>query len=212
MSITQYCLDSAKATIDDLAIFGGRPAFENTLHVGRPNIGDRQRFLKRVSDILDRQWLTNGGVYLNDFEQRIAEFTNTEHCIAVSNATTGLQLTIRALGMTGEVILPSFTAVATAHAVQWQNITPIFCDIDPRSHTLHPESVEQMITPRTTGIIGVHLWGNPCNIDALSGIARRRGLKLIFRCRACVWLFIPRSYDWRFWRCRSIQFSRHEVP
>lgn len=169
-----------KTEIGDLAVFGGEPAFQDALHVGRPNIGDRRKFEERVGDILDRKWLTNDGRYVKEFEQRITELTGVEHCVAMCNATVALEIAIRALGMTGEVIVPSFTFIATAHALQWQEITPVFCDIDPRTHTLDPDKVERMITPRTTGIIGVHLWGNYCDIDALSEIAKRRGLKLLF--------------------------------
>jgi dTDP-4-amino-4,6-dideoxygalactose transaminase len=169
-----------KSAVEELAYFDGKPLFEEALHVGRPNIGNREKFEQRVGDILDRRWLTNGGRYVNEFEQRIAKLVGVEHCIAMCNATVALEIAIRALGMTGEVIVPSFTFIATAHALQWQEITPVFCDIDPRTHTLDPEKVEQMITPRTTGIIGVHVWGQPCEIDALSDIARRRGLKLLF--------------------------------
>jgi dTDP-4-amino-4,6-dideoxygalactose transaminase len=96
------------------------------------------------------------------------------------NATVALEIAIRALGLTGEVIVPSFTFVATAHALQWQEITPVFCDIDPRTHTIDAAQVEKMITPRTTGIIGVHTWGRACDIGALEAIARRRNLQLLF--------------------------------
>ena len=170
----------AKSVLGDLAVFSGRPAFAESLHVGRPNIGDRQRFAERVSDILDRKWLTNAGRYVQEFEQRIAELVGVKHCIVMCNATIALEIAIRALGMTGEVIVPSFTFIATAHALQWQEITPVFVDVDPRTHTLDPEKVEQMITPRTTGMIGVHLWGGACDIEALTEIAQRRGLKLLF--------------------------------
>lgn len=169
-----------KAGIDELALFGGKPLFAETLHVGRPNIGNRQEFESRVADILDRRWLTNGGKYVKQLEQRIAELVGVKYCIAMCNATVALEIAIRALGLTGEVIVPSFTFIATAHALQWQEITPVFCDIDPRTHTLDAGKVEQMITPRTTGIIGVHLWGNHCNVNALDEIARRRDLKLLF--------------------------------
>ena len=81
--------------------------------------------------------------------------------IAVCNATIGLEITIRALGMTGEVIAPSFTFIATAHALQWQEITPVFCDIDPQTHNLEPRCVKALITPRTTGILATHVWGRP---------------------------------------------------
>src|SRR5215208_199771 len=168
------------STLIRLAILGGPPAFDEPLHVGRPNIGDRQSFEKRVTDILDRRWLTNAGQYVQELEKRIAELTGVRHCIAMCNATVALEIAIRALGMKGEVIVPSFTFVATAHALKWQEITPVFCDIDPRTHTLDPASVERMITPLTTGILGVHLWGQTCDVDALEDIARRRGLKLLF--------------------------------
>lgn len=169
-----------KSVLSDLAVFGGGAAFEAALHVGRPNIGNRQRFEQRVGDILDSKWLTNNGKYVKEFEQRVAELAGVQHCIVMCNATVALEISIRSLGMTGEVIVPSFTFIATAHALQWQEITPVFCDVNPRTHTLDPEKVEQMITPRTTGIIGVHLWGGVCDIDALSEIARRHRLKLLF--------------------------------
>ena len=166
--------------LNELAIFGGSPAFTEPLHVGRPNIGNRERFEQHVADILDRRWLTNGGPYVQELEKRIAELTGVRHCIAMCNATVALEIAIRASGMKGEVIVPSFTFVATAHALKWQEITPVFCDIDPRTHTLDPASVERMITPNTTGILGVHLWGQTCDVDSLEDIARRRGLKLLF--------------------------------
>jgi len=169
-----------KNTIDDIAIFGGQPLFETPLHVGRPNIGDREVFLERVADILDRRYLTNGGPYEVAFERRIAEMVGVRHCVAMCNATVALEIAIRAAGLSGEVIVPSFTFIATAHALQWQEITPVFCDIDPRTFTLDPLRVEELITPRTTGIIGVHLWGRPCDSGALAEIAERRGLTLLF--------------------------------
>ena len=167
-------------TIDDLAIFGGIPAFADKLHVGRPNIGNRDRLIERINNILDSRWLTNGGPYEQEFERRVADLAGVEYCVEMCYATVALEIAIRALGMTGEVIVPSFTFIATANALQWQEITPVFCDIDPRTHTLDPKKVERMITSRTTGIIGVHVWGKPCDIEALSEIASRRGLKLLF--------------------------------
>jgi len=173
-------LNSSKTTVADLALFGGPPAFEDALHVGRPNIGSREGFAKRLSEILDSRWLTNDGSNVREFERRIAGFVGVEHCVVMCNATVALEIAIRALGISGEVIIPSFTFIATAHALQWQGITPVFCDINPQTHTLDPDKIEEMITSRTSGIIGVHLWGRPCDIDALSEIATRHGLKLLF--------------------------------
>lgn len=148
--------------------------------MGRPNLGDRERFLARVETMLDNRWLSNNGPFVQEFEAKIAEFAGVKHCIAMCNATIALEIAIRAAGMTGEVIVPAFTFIATAHALQWQEITPVFCDIDPVTHNLDPERVEELITPKTTGIIGVHVWGRPCNVDALTEIAERRNLKLMF--------------------------------
>ncbi len=163
-----------------LAILGGVPCFEEPLHVGRPNLGDRASLLRRITKMLDRNWLTNDGPFVRKFERRVAELLGVEHCVAMCNATVALEIAIRALGLNGEVIVPSFTFVATAHALQWQEITPVFCDINPATHVIDPACVEQLITPRTTGIIGVHLWGHPCPTDRLSDIAKRHRLKLLF--------------------------------
>ena len=170
----------AKGAIDELAVFGGTPAFNAPLHVGRPIIGDRTRLLGRIVDALDRRWLTNDGPLVREFERRVADLLEVKHCIATSNGTVALEIVARALGLTGEVIVPSLTFIATAHALQWQQITPVFCDVDPETHTLDPARVETMITPRTTGIIGVHLWGRGCDIDGLQSVARRHNLKLVF--------------------------------
>jgi len=169
-----------KTELKRLAILGGTPAFSEPLHVGRPNIGDRQAFIRRVEDMLDRRWFTNNGPYVQEFERRIAEMVGVKHCVAMCNATIGLEIATRAAELRGEVIVPSFTFIATAHALQWQEITPVFCDVAPGSHHIDPAQVERMITPRTTGIIGVHVWGVPCDIEALTEIAQRRGLHLMF--------------------------------
>lgn len=163
-----------------LACLGAPPAFADKLHVGRPNIGDRARLMGLIGGILDRRWLSNSGECVRDFEQRMCAILGVRHCIPVCNATIGLEVAIRALGMGGEVIVPSFTFIATAHALKWQEITPVFCDIDPLTHNLDPARVGQLITPRTTGIIGVHLWGRPCAVEALAGVAETHNLRLMF--------------------------------
>jgi dTDP-4-amino-4,6-dideoxygalactose transaminase len=168
------------STPSDLAIFGGPPAFAEPLHVGRPNVPDRAEFLRRVEDILDSRWFSNNGPMVREFERRVAEYLGVEHCIAMCNGTAALQNAIAALGLEGEVIVPSFTFVATAHALQVQKIAPVFADVDPEGCTLDPASVERMITPRTSAILGVHVWGNPCDVEALEAICRRRNLKLLF--------------------------------
>jgi dTDP-4-amino-4,6-dideoxygalactose transaminase len=164
----------------DLAINGAPPAFAQPLHVGCPNIGNRNQFLRYAEEIFDRSRLTNNGPVVQELEQRVANYLGVKNCVAMCNGTVALEIAIRALGLEGEVIVPSYTFIATAHALQWQAITPVFADIDPTSHTLDPNAVRRMITPRTTGIIGVHLWGRPAAVEALHAIADKHNLKLMF--------------------------------
>jgi dTDP-4-amino-4,6-dideoxygalactose transaminase len=166
--------------LTDLAIFSGNPIFDEVLHVGRPNIGNREKLLARINDMLDRHWLTNQGPFEQEFEQRVAKLLGVKHCVAMCNGTVALEIAIRALGMKDEVIVPSFTFIATAHSLQWQEITPVFCDIEPKTYTINPAEIERLITPRTTGIIGVHVWGRPCDITGLEKIAKKHNLRLLF--------------------------------
>ncbi|XBB67078.1 DegT/DnrJ/EryC1/StrS family aminotransferase [Nocardioides sp. WV_118_6] len=156
------------------------PAFDEPLHVGRPNTGDRETFLARVGEIFDRTWFSNDGPVVRELEQRIAELIGVRHCVAVCNGTVGLEIAVRALGLSGEVIVPSYTFVATPHALHWQGITPVFADIDPTTHTLDPAAVRRAITPRTTGIMPVHLWGRPADVDELQTLADEHGLDLLY--------------------------------
>jgi dTDP-4-amino-4,6-dideoxygalactose transaminase len=169
-----------KSSISGLALFGGQSVFDEVLHVGRPNIGDREQFLERVTAMFDQRRLSNNGPFVRELEEKLAAFLGVKHCIAICNATVALEITARALGLQGEVILPSFTFVASAHALQWLGITPVFCDVDPLTHNIDPTKIEERITPRTTGILGVHVWGRACDIEALSEIAQTHHLKLMF--------------------------------
>ena len=169
-----------KRTLGDLARWGGPPLFAEPRHVGLPTTGNRERFLDRVNGILDRRWLTNDGPCVRELEERIGALLGVKHCLAMASGTVALAIAARALGLSGEVIVPALTFVATAHALQWQGITPVFCDVDPATHSIDPAQVEALITSRTTGIVGVHLWGRPCDVDALTRVARAHGLKLLF--------------------------------
>ncbi len=155
-------------------------AFKSPLHVGRPNIANRERFLERVSGIFNRNWLSNNGPVVQEFEAALASHVGVKHCICVCNATIGLEIVIRAAGLSGEVIVPSYTFVATAHALQWQEITPVFADIKAKTHNIDPAKIERLITPRTSAILATHVWGRPSEIETLTDIAERRGLKLMF--------------------------------
>ena len=156
------------------------PAFADFKHVGRPNIPDRETLFERFNDILDRAWLTNNGSYVREFEQRVAEIADTANCVAVSNGTMALNVVARALDLEGEIIMPALTFVATPHAFAWQGMQPVFADVDAATCCIDPDHVESLITPRTSAIVGVHLWGQICDVGRLSSIADRHGLKLLF--------------------------------
>jgi dTDP-4-amino-4,6-dideoxygalactose transaminase len=164
----------------EIALLGAEPAFAKTLHVGRPNMPDRAAFMRRMERVLDSGWLTNRGPLVLEFEARVAETAGARHCIATCNATVALELAIAALGMEGDVIVPSYTFVATVHALWRQGIRPVFCDIDPETHCIDVDALEAAITSRTTGIVAVHAWGNTCETERLTAIAGRHGLNLLF--------------------------------
>jgi dTDP-4-amino-4,6-dideoxygalactose transaminase len=168
------------AGTSSLAIFSGKPAFQQPLHVGRPNLGKREDFLKRANEIFDRRWLSNNGPFVREFERRICEMVGVKNCVAMCNATVALEIAIRALDLRGEVIVPAFTFIATAHALKWQEISPVFADMDPKTFNIDPDSIERHITPRTTGIIGVHVWGRPCDTESIQAIAQKNKLKVMY--------------------------------
>jgi dTDP-4-amino-4,6-dideoxygalactose transaminase len=170
----------SKARWEDLAFFGGKPAFADPLHVGRPNLPSRAAFEAAVDEIWDSRCLTNNGPKVQQLEARFCEWTGARHAVAVSNATLGLQLVARALELEGEVIMPAFTFIATAHAFQWEGLRPVFCDVDPETHTLDPRRIPLHLTEETIAIAGVHLWGNDCGTRELAELAEANGLNLIF--------------------------------
>ncbi len=162
------------------AILGGEPAFKEPLHVGRPNLPDLATFNKLVDEMFQRRWFTNFGPLAKQLQLELQNLLQVKHCIPLCNGTVALELACRAIGLTGEVIVPSYTFIATAHALKWQEITPVFCDMLESDFTIDPDKIEELITEKTTGIIGVHVYGNPCNYKAISNIAKKYNLKVIY--------------------------------
>lgn len=169
-----------KNGVGDLALFGGPPEFDETVVVGRPQIGDRARLQQRWDQLLDSGWFTHNGPLVQEFERAVADAAGTAHCVLVTSATTALELLLDSAGITGEVIMPSMTFIATAHSARVRGIQPVFCEIDPATGCIDPDEVERLITSRTTAIAGVHLWGQPCAVDRLQKIAEANGLFLYF--------------------------------
>lgn len=169
-----------KTKLLDLALWGGPPLFEQALFVGRPNLLQPEATLQDISQIFTTHRLTNAGPVVTALEAEICELLDVPHCVVVANATLGLLLLLKALDLKGQVIVPSFTFPATVHVLPWLGLEPVFCDIDPHSHNLDPTEVKSLIGPQTAAILGVHLWGESCEIESLQSLAKQHQLPLIF--------------------------------
>jgi len=154
--------------------------FSEPIYVTRPLLPALDELQARLGDVWKTQWLTNGGEQHEQLERAIAARLGVEQLSLFNNGTIALLIAIRALNLRGEVITTPFTFPATPHVLAWAGITPVFADIDPVRLTIDPAHVEALVTPKTTAILGVHVYGTPCDVDALSGIAARRGLRVVY--------------------------------
>jgi dTDP-4-amino-4,6-dideoxygalactose transaminase len=161
------------------AALGGDPAFDPMLPVFRPTLPDYSQLEDEVKELFRTGMLTAGPRAI-EFEKRLAEYMGVEHALVTASCTTGLMLVYQALGLSGEVIVPSFTFMATVHPLAWNGVTPVFADVDPETWNLDPVQVEKLITSETTGIVAVHLLGTPANVRDLQDVADRHSLKLVF--------------------------------
>ena len=153
-----------------------------TLVVGRPNVVDAKGFLEDVEVILSSRLLTNNGPFAIQLEEAAREYLGAAHVVAVSNATMGLELALRALGLRpgSEVLVPSFTFVATAHAIVAAGLVPVFCDVDEATHFVSIASAARAATARTAAVVAVHLWGAAGDADALEAFAAERRLAVVY--------------------------------
>ncbi len=163
-----------------LAVLGGRPLFEKPYHLTRPTFPRLDEITPLLARIRDSRWLTNNGSFVQEFEQRLAQFLGVDSCSAFCNGSLALCLAVRALGLTGEVITTPFTFPATPHALDWNGIVPVFADVDPETFNLDPDRIEPLITERTTAILPVHVFGNPCDVEAIERVAARHRLKVLY--------------------------------
>jgi dTDP-4-amino-4,6-dideoxygalactose transaminase len=135
--------------------------------------------LEDIRKILSGPVLTNGP-YVRELEERVADYLQVSYCVAVSSCTSGLMLVLRVAELAGEVVIPSFTFAATAHAVEWNGLRPVFADIDPETLLLSPDAIGHVITGDTSAILATHTYGTPCDTEALSEVARSAGTRLFF--------------------------------
>lgn len=157
-----------------------------SIFVTRPSLPPRDDLLPFLAEMWDSRIVTNRGPILERFEAALERYLDVPHVSLVANATVGCMIAMRALGLSeGEVITPGFSFVATAHAVRWAGLSPVFADIDPVTLNLDPGDVARRITPRTRAILSVHCYANPCETDALAAIGARHGIPVIYDAAHC---------------------------
>jgi len=161
------------------AILGGKPVFSNKAPMVRPVLPDYAEMTDGIREILSSGMVTKGP-YMREFEERVAEHLGVRHAVAVSSCTSGLMLTHRALGLEGDVVAPSFTFMATISSLVWNNLRPVFTDVDRDTTNLDPEAVRASLTSKSSAILAVHNFGSPADIAELQDIAEKHGVKLIF--------------------------------
>jgi len=153
---------------------------DKNIYVTQPFLPPLEEFIPYLEEIWESKWLTNGGPFHQEFELSLAKHLGVEHIALFANGTLALVTALQALRVTGEVITTPYSFVATAHSLLWNSITPVFVDIDHRTCNIDPDKIEQAITPRTTAIMPVHCYGNPCNVERIQEIADIYGLKVIY--------------------------------
>ncbi len=154
--------------------------FEEPVHVTRPLLPDLRLVAEQLQDVWQSCWLTNDGPKHQLLEETLKAKLMVPHLSLFNNGTIALMVACRSLRLSGEVITTPFTFPATSHVLTWNNTEPVFCDIDPVTMNIAPEKIESLITPRTTGILPVHVFGTPCDVGRIQQIADRYGLKVIY--------------------------------
>jgi len=153
---------------------------DKPIYVTQPSLPDLNDYIEKLKDIWETKWLTNNGKFHKELEERLCEYLGVKYISLFSNGTLALITALQALRITGEVITTPYSFVATTHALHWNGIKPVFCDIDPVYGNIDPDKIESLITPQTTAILPVHVYGNPVDADRIEQIADTYGLKVIY--------------------------------
>lgn len=155
-------------------------SFDEPIFVTRPLLPDLHLVNKRMREIWDSKWVTNNGQQHKDLQEKLMDYLAVDHLSLFTNGTMALLLGVKSLHLTGEVITTPFTFPATLQALDWNGLTPVFCDIEPDTLTIDVSKIEALITEKTSAILGVHVFGNPCDVLKIQEIADRHGLKVIY--------------------------------
>jgi dTDP-4-amino-4,6-dideoxygalactose transaminase len=148
--------------------------------VTSPLLPPLEEFIPYLEDIWERKWITNNGYYHQELEKALCEYLKVPYISLFTNGTLPLMVALQAFRITGEVITSPYSFVATTHALWWNGITPVFVDVEEKTGNLNPDKIEVAISPRTTAIMPVHVYGTPCNTDEIQAIANKYGLKVIY--------------------------------
>ena len=153
---------------------------DESIYITRPLLPNLNDVYDKLKDVWESKWLTNSGPQEDYLKEELKQYLQVENLSLFNNGTSALLLGLRALNLTGEVITTPFTFPATVQALDWNNLTPVFCDIDPATLTLDAAKIEPLITEKTTAILGVHTFGNPCDVEQIQLIANKYNLKVIY--------------------------------
>jgi dTDP-4-amino-4,6-dideoxygalactose transaminase len=154
--------------------------FESPVTVTQPSLPDFDSYMKYVREIWNRKWLTNNGPVHEEFKKQLKHYLNTNNVELFTNGHLALEISLKAMNLEGEVITTPFTFASTIHAVKNCNLEPVFCDIDPLTYNIDPTKIEDLITEKTSAILAVHVFGQPCDVDAIEKIAQKHDLKVIY--------------------------------
>lgn len=156
------------------------------INVTKPNLPSLEEYTELLKGIWERNWLTNNGPLVNELELKLKEYLDLKHLLFLNNGTIAIQLALKALQLNkGEVITTPFSYVATTSSIVWENLTPVFADIDKDTLNIDPEKIEEVITEKTVAILATHVFGNPCDIKKIEQIAQKHNLKVIYDAAHC---------------------------
>lgn len=155
------------------------------INVNKPFLPPLRDYVEYLEGIWQRNWLTNNGPLVNEIELKLKEYLDLPHLLFVSNGTLALQMAIKALDLKGEIITTPFSYVATTSSIVWEGCVPVFSDINPETLNIDPALIEAAVTPKTVAILATHVYGNPCDIDAIQAVADKHRLKVIYDAAHC---------------------------
>ena len=155
------------------------------INVTKPFLPPQEEYGVFLDGIWSRNWLTNNGPLVRELETNLKKYLGVPEMLYLNNGTIAIQIAIKALSLTGEIITTPFSYVATTSSIVWEGCRPVFVDIDANSFNIDPAKIEEAITPHTTGILATHVFGNPCDIDAIESIAAKHNLKVIYDAAHC---------------------------